>query len=100
MAYLPHTQEEIGDMLAVVGADSLEALFATIPGDCCCRLGMQLPDPMDEIQLNRHMDELAATMATAPAYRIFMGAGSYDHFIPAAASYVRSRSDFLSIWIS
>ncbi|MFH1984572.1 MAG: aminomethyl-transferring glycine dehydrogenase subunit GcvPA [Pseudomonadota bacterium] len=96
MPYLPHTQEEIDAMLAVVGADSLEALFTTIPEACCCRLEMQLPGPMDEWQLNRHMDALAATMATAPDYRIFMGAGSYDHFIPAAATYVRSRSEFLT----
>ena len=89
MPYLPHTQEEIDAMLGVVGAESLEALFATIPEACCCRLGMQLPGPVDEWQLNRHMDALAATMATAPDYRIFLGAGSYDHFIPAAA--VRSH---------
>ncbi len=96
MPYLPHTAEEIDAMLAVVGVDSLEALFATIPEACCCRLGMQLPGPTDEWQLNRHMDGLAATVATAPEYRIFLGAGSYDHFIPAAAAYVRSRSEFLT----
>jgi glycine dehydrogenase subunit 1 len=96
MPYLPHTQEEIDAMLAVVGVDSLEALFSTIPDSCCCRLGMQLPGPTDEWSLNRLMDGLSGSVAAAPEYKIFMGAGSYDHFIPAAAAYVRSRSEFLT----
>lgn len=98
MRYLPHTQEDIDAMLQVVGADSLDALFATIPDSCCCRLAMDLPEPLDEWQLNDHMDRLAAQMATAPQYKVFLGAGSYDHFIPAALTHVRNRSEFVTAY--
>ena len=96
MRYLPHTAEDIDAMLQVVGANSLDALFATIPETCCCRLGMDLPAPMDEWQLNDHMDRLAGQMAVSPEFKVFLGAGSYDHHIPAALTYVRNRSEFVT----
>jgi glycine cleavage system P protein (glycine dehydrogenase) subunit 1 len=96
MRYLPHTQEDIDAMLQAVGVDSLDALFSTIPEACCCRLGMTLPEPMDEWQLNHHMDRLAGQTAVSPEYKVFMGAGSYDHHIPAALTYVRNRSEFVT----
>jgi glycine dehydrogenase subunit 1 len=96
MPYLPHTEEEINTMLQVAGADSLEALFSTIPKACRRLMGMNLPKPIDESRLNRLMDRLSSTMAIPPEYRIFMGAGSYEHFIPAASTYIQSRSEFLT----
>ena len=92
MRYLPHTPEEIAEMLQVVGADSLDGLFAAIPETCCCRLPMDLPGPLDEWQLDKEMDRLAGT----PDTKVFVGAGSYDHVIPAALTYVRNRSEFVT----
>ena len=96
MRYLPHTNEDIDAMLKVVGAKSLDDLFTTIPDNCCCRTIMDLPEPKTEWELNDHMDKLAAGMATSPEYKVFMGAGSYDHFMPASARYVLSRSEFVT----
>jgi len=96
MRYLPHTQEDINAMLEVIGVDSMDDLFATIPKSCCCRLGMQLPEALSEWDLDRHMDELASRVAVPPEYKVFMGAGSYDHFMPASARYVLSRSEFVT----
>lgn len=96
MRYLPHTPEDIADMLAEVGVGSLEALFATIPKDCCCRLDMQLPAALTEWELNDHMDALAARTAVSPAVKVYMGAGSYDHFLPAAARHVLARGEFVT----
>ena len=96
MRYLPHTPEEIEAMLKVIGAGSLDDLFATIPKSCCCRLEMSLPSALTEWELNDHMDELASRMAVSPQYKVFMGAGSYDHYIPASAQYVTSRSEFVT----
>ncbi len=96
MRYLPHTKEDINAMLATVGVGSLDELFATIPKDCCCRLDMDLPEAMTEWELNDHMDTLAARMAVAPEYKVYLGAGSYDHFVPAAARYVLSRGEFVT----
>jgi glycine dehydrogenase subunit 1 len=96
MRYLPHTQEDIADMLETVGVASLEDLFSTIPKDCCCRLPLDLPEPMTEWELNDHMDFLASRMAVAPEYTVLMGAGSYDHYIPAAAQYLTGRGEFVT----
>jgi glycine dehydrogenase subunit 1 len=83
-------------MLKEVGAESLDDLFAGIPASCCCRLPMKTPPAMSEWELNRHMDDLADRMAVAPRYKIFLGAGRYDHFIPAAVDDLKSRSEFLT----
>jgi len=96
MRYLPHTKEDIDAMLATVGVGNLDDLFATIPKDCCCRLDMDLPEAMTEWELNDHMDTLAAHMAVTPEYKVYLGAGSYDHFVPAAARYVLSRGEFVT----
>jgi len=96
MRYLPHTQEEITTMLQTVGVSSLDDLFATIPKSCCCRIGLNLPETLTEWELNAHMDALAANTAVSPEYKIFMGAGSYDHYMPASASYLLSRSEFVT----
>jgi len=96
MRYLPHTNDDIEAMLKVVGANTLDELFTSIPDNCCCRTAMDLPDAMTEWELNDHMDALAAGMATSPEYKVFMGAGSYDHFMPASAQYVLSRSEFVT----
>ena len=96
MRYLPHTKEDIDDMLKVVQAESLEDLFTTIPKNLCCRMPMDLPAAMTEWELNDHMDALAGKMAVAPEYKVFLGAGSYDHYMPAAAKYVLSRSELVT----
>ena len=94
MPYLPHTDEDIASMLQAVGVDDLDALFATIPEDCRFAGDLDLPRGLTEWELNDHMQSLAANMAVSPEYKVFMGAGSYEHFIPASVSYLLGRSEF------
>ena len=96
MRYLPQTKEDIDAMLEVIGAGSLEDLFTTIPSSCCCRLPLDLPQALTEWELNDHMDALAAKSAVSPEYKVYMGAGSYDHYVPAAARYLLSRGEFVT----
>ncbi|MCL2670096.1 MAG: aminomethyl-transferring glycine dehydrogenase subunit GcvPA [Syntrophaceae bacterium] len=96
MRYLPHTDEDIASMLATVGVQDLESLFASIPADCRLQDTLQLPAALTEWELNAHMDRLAAACAVEPAYKVFLGAGSYDHYIPATVSALSSRSEFLT----
>ena len=98
MRYLPHTPEEISEMLAVVGADSLEALFAPVPADCRPTGSWHLPPPLSEWQLNDHLEGLAATMGTGPRTRVLVGAGSYRHHIPETVRTLASRSEFLTAY--
>ena len=62
MRYLPHTDEEIEAMLAVVGRKSLDELFCSVPDACRYAGEMRLPQAMDEWQLTEHVQRLADAM--------------------------------------
>jgi glycine dehydrogenase subunit 1 len=98
MRYLPHTPEDIAAMLAAVGATRLDELFDVIPADCRRQGELNLPAPLTEWELNRHMDALAAQNAIPPEYRIYLGAGSYDHFIPAVVPYLAGRGEVVTAY--
>jgi glycine dehydrogenase subunit 1 len=98
MRYLPHTPEDIAAMLEKIGAGSLADLFSSVPEECRRTEAVDLPGPLTEWELNRHMDGLAASMATAPDFRVFLGAGSYEHFIPASVSFLLGRSEFVTAY--
>ncbi len=96
MRYLPHTKEDIASMLQIVGAKGLDDLFSSIPPDCRRIGSLNLPDPLTEWELNSAMDKLSETMAISPEYNLFIGAGSYEHYIPASVSYLLNRSEFVT----
>ena len=96
MRYLPHTDDDISAMLKVVGVGSLEELFSTVPEDCRKKDPLNLPDPLTEWESDRHMASLTANMATMPEYKVFVGAGSYEHFVPASISSLLGRSEFVT----
>jgi glycine dehydrogenase subunit 1 len=98
MRYLPHTQQDIDAMLQRVGMQSLDDLFSSIPKDCRRKDELNLPEPLTEWELNHHMDALAAGNASAPQYKIFLGAGSYDHHLPVALSHLLSRSELYTAY--
>jgi glycine dehydrogenase subunit 1 len=98
MRYLPHTPEDIAAMLKAVKIDSLEELFAHIPEDCRRREALKIPEFLTEWELDDHIDTLAGSMAVSPEYKIFMGAGSYEHHIPEAASFLLGRSEFVTAY--
>jgi glycine dehydrogenase subunit 1 len=93
MRYLPHTPEEVSAMLSAVGADDIDELFAHIPEACRRRTPLDLPEPLSEWELDRHMDGLSGTTAVQPEYMVFMGAGSYDHLIPEAIKQLLRRGE-------
>ena len=96
MRYFPHTPEDITEMLEAVGVGSVEDLFATIPPECCRKSDLKLPEALSEWDLNRHIDELCGSMAVSPEYKVFMGAGSYEHYIPASCQHLAGRSEFVT----
>jgi len=96
MRYLPHTDADIASMLKVAKAENLEELFSTIPKDCRLKGNLKLPSPLTEWELNDFIDALAGNMAVSPEYKIYIGAGSYEHYIPSSASYLLSRSEFVT----
>ncbi len=98
MRYLPHTDDEIAAMLAVVGRKSLDELFCSVPDDCRMDGAMALPEPLDEWRLTEHVDDLARAMRVDHTYQVLLGAGSYHHHIPETIRALMSRSEFLTAY--
>jgi glycine cleavage system P protein (glycine dehydrogenase) subunit 1 len=96
--YLPHTEEEVREMLSVLGESSLDDIFSMVPPGNRFAGKFDLPQPMTEWELNRHMDELAAANKSADRNKIFIGAGSYQHYIPEAVNSLISRSEFMTAY--
>ena len=94
MRYLPHTPEDIAHMLETVGVESLDGLFSTVPRDCCCRAPLSLPEALTEWELTDLM--MSLSKSEAGNHTVFIGAGSYDHHIPAAVSHLLGRSEFVT----
>ncbi len=94
MRYLPHTEEDISSMLHAVGAEDMDDLFSMIPGNCKMEGDLNLPEALTEWELNTLMHGLSKKIAVSPEYKIFMGAGSYNHYIPESVSYLLGRSEF------
>ncbi len=96
MQFVPHTDAEVAEMLAVVGVADIEALFEAIPADLRLRGDLDLPGPMDEAAVARLMAAEAACNATVDRVTSFLGAGAYDHFVPAAVRALVARGEFLT----
>ena len=96
MRYLPHTEDTIRSMLETVGADSLDALFSAIPEDHRMQTPLDLPQALTEWELNGYMEHLSGLNASAAEYRLFIGAGCYEHYIPQVVTSLIQRAEFVT----
>ncbi len=96
MRYLPHTPEDIEKMLGVIGAGSIDELFSTVPADARMKSPLDLPAPMSEWELNDHMDRMASQSHASQGSKVFLGAGRYDHHIPAVVANLTARPEFVT----
>ncbi len=95
MRYIPNSPEERGEMLAVVGLDSAEELFRSIPKQVQLGRKLNITDPLAENEVIAAMEAMAAknTAATKPS---FLGAGVYSHFSPTIVDHLIQRSEFFT----
>lgn len=92
--YIPNTEEDRRQMLSAIGLTDIEELFADIPQNVKLGRRLELPESMSEPELIRHFRSLASKNAHSNEYPCFLGAGAYDHFIPAVVKHITSRSEF------
>ncbi len=95
MAFVPHTEQEIKQMLEHIGASSVDALFDEIPSNLRSGTLQNIPDAISEMTLMREANHKAAENASLIC---FLGAGAYDHHIPAAVWDIASRGEFLTAY--
>jgi len=93
--FIPHTDEELAAMLSTVGVHSLENLFDEIPPALHVGKLAAIPNALSEMELTRLMRDRAQQDAGAVC---FVGAGAYDHYIPAAVWELVTRGEFYSAY--
>ncbi|WP_028775595.1 aminomethyl-transferring glycine dehydrogenase subunit GcvPA [Shimazuella kribbensis] len=96
--YLPMTEKDRSEMLTTIGVDTVEELFSEIPSEVRFEGEMNLPAPMAESNLVRHMRKLAGKNVSTDTHASFLGAGVYDHHIPSVVGHVISRSEFYTAY--
>ena len=97
MRYLPHTPEEIREMLAEIGVSSVDALFDSVPKAAQFEGQLNIPPALAEATLMRHLRELAARNASSD-WLSFLGAGIYNHHIPPTVDQLLLRSEFYTAY--
>jgi glycine dehydrogenase subunit 1 len=83
-------------MLAEIGAESVDALFEELPAEVRLDRPLELPDGLGESEVYDHLRALAARNADSESETCFIGAGFYDHYVPALVDAIISRSEFLT----
>lgn len=96
--YLPMTDQDQADMLAAVGAETIEDLFADIPQAVRYNGVLPMSKRLGEPELLKHMRDLSDRNADFDRYTSFLGAGLYDHHIPVVLNHVISRSEFYTAY--
>jgi len=98
MAYLPNTEQDQQAMLREIGAASIEELLESIPAELRLQRPLDLPQALGELELTALLERLAADNLSTQQAVCFLGAGAYDHFVPAVVDFVASRSEFYTAY--
>jgi len=94
--YLPLTDADRGDMLAVIGAGAIDDLFVDVPAAARLPGPVDLPDHASEMSVERALGRMAARNRPAGSGPFFCGAGAYRHHVPASVDHLIQRSEFLT----
>ncbi len=95
MPFIPHTDAEVASMLTAIGAESIESLFDEIPAELRCDGLANIPEGLSEMATGQLMKKWALQDGEPTC---FIGAGAYDHHIPAAVWEIATRGEFYSAY--
>jgi glycine dehydrogenase subunit 1 len=95
MPFIPHTENEITQMLETIGVDSIDDLFDEIPAHLRAGVLQAVPHGMNEMEVSRLMKQRADQNSTAIC---FLGAGAYEHHIPSAVWEITTRGEYYSAY--
>jgi glycine dehydrogenase subunit 1 len=97
LPYIPNTDRDRDEMLAAIGLSSLEDLFADVPGGLRADR-LDVPGPLSEAELLRHMKRLASMNRTTDDAVSFLGGGIYNHLIPSVVRHVTGMPQFYTAY--
>jgi glycine dehydrogenase subunit 1 len=98
LGYLSLTERDREEMLAAIGVDTIEELFRDIPAGVRFGRELDLEPALTEQELSRELEELAARNVDTSKELSFLGAGMYDHYVPAVVDTVLQRGEFLTAY--
>ncbi len=98
--YIPNSVPEVKqEMLREIGVESIEELYEEIPEHLRVKGLLNLPEPfLSEAALRRHVEGLLERNTTTKEYLSFLGAGCYQHYVPAVCDEINSRGEFLTAY--
>jgi glycine dehydrogenase subunit 1 len=94
--YTSATKTDREEMLAKVGVESVDDLFSGIPEELRLGRPLELPDGLSEAEVFDRLRQMSARNTDADSEVSFLGAGMYDHYVPAIVETIISRSEFLT----
>ncbi|HJZ55821.1 MAG TPA: glycine dehydrogenase, partial [Gemmataceae bacterium] len=98
MSYLLNTPDDQKAMLARVRVNTVADLFAPVPAELRLNRPLDIPPALCELELIRHIEQLAARNRSASGAVCFLGGGAYDHFIPSVVDAVAGRGEFYTAY--
>jgi len=98
--YIPNSNEAVRkEMLDFIGAKSVEELYSFIPDEVRMKKPLNLPEPCtSEISLKKYMDGILKKNSSCEENISFLGAGCYNHYVPAVCDEINGRSEFLTAY--
>ena len=98
--YIPNSNEAVRkEMLDFIGAKSVEEIYSFIPDEVRMKKPLDIPAPFTtEQELSKHMTSILAEDSTCEENISFLGAGCYDHYVPAICDEINGRSEFLTAY--
>src|SRR5215210_7172649 len=94
--YTPATDADRAEMLGVIGMSSVEELFADVPEGVRLKRPLALPEGLSEQEVYEDLARLAERNRHADEEVTFLGAGMYDHYVPAIVESIILRSEYLT----
>jgi glycine dehydrogenase subunit 1 len=95
MPFLTNSEEDIKEMLSVIGVNNFEALISNIPKELRFNQKLNIPDPISEVEISQLIESLAKKNKPGIS---FLGGGVYDHYVPAIIGALISRSEFYTAY--
>ena len=98
MRYIPNAGEDVKGMLEVIGVDSIDRLFDSLPENVKLDHLLRIPGPWSEIEVRRELGALAARNVSMHDRSAFLGGGVYNHYQPACIDQLLLRAEFLTAY--
>ncbi len=96
--YIPNTDADDQDMMSVIGIESVDDLFCDVPDSLMLKRDLKLKPGLSEPEIAERMKELGDKNRSTDELTCFLGAGAYDHYIPAVVGHLAKRSEFYTAY--